>query len=121
MCMGGTTSRMYKFAKMMKSVLKKESTQMRPSSVSLSSLSSSSSSITNDIGDDSDDVHDITKGGDRYSMYKVGPVLFASHGIGCPSISVLLNEIMKLLYHAECRDVTFFRVGTCGGIGTKIE
>lgn len=113
--MGGTTSRMYKFAKTMKSVLKKES--LRPSSVSLSSLSSSSSSIANESDYNSDDVHDITKGGDRYSLFKVGPVLFASHGIGCPSISVLLTEIMKLLYHAECQDVTFFRVGTCGGLG----
>lgn len=62
-------------------------------------------------------LNDITKITDRYSMYKVGPVLFANHGIGCPSLSILLNEIMKLLHYAGCEDLTFFRIGTCGGIG----
>jgi uridine phosphorylase len=37
--------------------------------------------------------------------------------MGCPSISILLNEIMKLIFYARCKNVTFFRMGTCGGIG----
>ena len=66
---------------------------------------------------ESNRFHDLTESGERYSVYKVGPVLFVNHGIGCSSLSVILNEIIKLIYYAECKDVTFFRIGTCGGIG----
>ena len=71
--MGGTSTRMHKFAKYMKYLLKYE-------------------------GDDQQVIQDVTKDGDRYSVYKVGPILFANHGIGCPSISVLLTEVMKLYF-----------------------
>jgi uridine phosphorylase len=55
---------------------------------------------------------------DRYVMYKVGPVLCVNHGIGVPSMSVMLHEVFKLLDHAECaKNVVFFRLGTSGGIG----
>ncbi|XP_020279854.1 uridine phosphorylase 1 isoform X3 [Pseudomyrmex gracilis] len=60
---------------------------------------------------------DITKNSYRYSMYKVGPVLSISHGMGVPSVSILLHEIIKLMYHAKVKDPIFFRIGTCGGIG----
>ena len=53
----------------------------------------------------------------RYSMYKVGPVLCISHGMGTPSLSIVLHEVIKLLAHARARDPIFFRIGTCGGIG----
>lgn len=33
----------------------------------------------------------------RYVIYHVGPVLVCSHGMGGPSISILLNELAKLL------------------------
>ena len=62
-------------------------------------------------------LKDITEKTDRYSMFKVGPVLCINHGIGCPSLSILLNEVLKLLLYSECKDVTFFRIGTSGGIG----
>ncbi|KAK8392376.1 hypothetical protein O3P69_014619 [Scylla paramamosain] len=55
----------------------------------------------------------------RYSMYKVGPVLCFSHGMGIPSVGILLHEVIKLMYHAKCRDPIFFRLGTCGGIGIE--
>ncbi|XP_033624125.1 uridine phosphorylase 2-like [Asterias rubens] len=54
---------------------------------------------------------------DRYSMYKVGSVLSVSHGMGMPSISILLHELIKLMHHAACTDVIFTRMGTCGGLG----
>jgi len=55
---------------------------------------------------------------DRYVMYKVGPILCVNHGIGVPSMSVMLHEVFKLLAHAKCdKNVVFFRVGTSGGIG----
>ena len=142
--MGGTPSRMYKFAKSMKRMLQKQSRSMSlPAGLSEyhysggyighngqnghnghNGHSGDAEEESNEAADDddeaseaADEVNDITKKGDRYSMFKVGPILFASHGIGCPSISILLNEIMKLLLHAQCKDVTFFRVGTCGGLG----
>ncbi|XP_006732434.1 uridine phosphorylase 1 [Leptonychotes weddellii] len=61
----------------------------------------------------------ICRGTDRYAMFKVGPVLSVSHGIGIPSTSIMLHELIKLLYHAHCSDVTVIRIGTSGGIGLK--
>ncbi|KAF5279565.1 hypothetical protein FQR65_LT03387 [Abscondita terminalis] len=62
---------------------------------------------------------DISQYSYRYCMYKVGPVLSVSHGMGVPSISILLHEIIKLMYHAKVKDPIFFRIGTCGGIGLE--
>jgi len=55
--------------------------------------------------------------GDRYVMYKVGPVLMANHGMGVPSTSILMHELFKLLHYAGAEDVVFFRIGTSGGLG----
>ncbi|XP_035248806.1 uridine phosphorylase 2 [Anguilla anguilla] len=66
---------------------------------------------------DMDDIRDICAGTDRYSMYKAGPVLSVSHGMGVPSMSIMLHELIKLLHHARCRDVILFRIGTSGGVG----
>jgi len=60
---------------------------------------------------------DISRYSYRYSMYKVGPILSISHGMGIPSVSILLHEVIKLMYHAKAIDPVFFRIGTCGGIG----
>ena len=49
-------------------------------------------------------------------MYKVGPVLSISHGMGIPSAGILLHEVIKLMYHAGVKDPVFIRLGTCGGI-----
>jgi len=56
---------------------------------------------------------------DRYCMYKVGPALCVNHGMGVPSLSIMLIEVIKLLYHAHCKDVIFFRIGTSGGLGLE--
>ncbi|KAM6986420.1 uridine phosphorylase 2 [Aplochiton taeniatus] len=64
-----------------------------------------------------EDIKDICEGTDRYSMFKVGPVLSINHGMGVPSISIMLHELIKLLHHAHCRDVVLFRLGTSGGVG----
>nr|XP_020468464.1 uridine phosphorylase 1-like isoform X1 [Monopterus albus]XP_020468466.1 uridine phosphorylase 1-like isoform X1 [Monopterus albus]XP_020468467.1 uridine phosphorylase 1-like isoform X1 [Monopterus albus] len=61
----------------------------------------------------------ICDGTDRYAMYKVGPVLSVSHGMGIPSIAIMLHELIKLLHHARCTDVTIIRIGTSGGIGLE--
>uniref|UniRef100_A0A6J0U9X5 Uridine phosphorylase n=1 Tax=Pogona vitticeps TaxID=103695 RepID=A0A6J0U9X5_9SAUR len=68
---------------------------------------------------DSKDMKDICAGTDRYCMYKVGPVLSISHGMGVPSISIMLHELIKLLHHAKCCDVTIIRIGTSGGLGIE--
>ncbi|XP_030376260.1 uridine phosphorylase 1-like [Scaptodrosophila lebanonensis] len=64
-------------------------------------------------------LKDLAEEGNRYSMFKVGPVLCASHGMGGPSISILLHELIKMMCHAKCQDPVFFRLGTCGGIGVE--
>lgn len=60
---------------------------------------------------------DISERSHRYAMYKVGPILSISHGMGIPSASILLHEVIKLMYHAGVQNPIFFRIGTCGGIG----
>jgi uridine phosphorylase len=57
---------------------------------------------------------------ERYSLYKVGPVLSVSHGMGKPSISIMLHELTKLLAAAGVLDkTTYIRVGTSGGVGVE--
>lgn len=65
------------------------------------------------------DYPNICEGTDRYAMFKVGPVLSVSHGMGIPSIAIMLHELFKLLYHARCSGVTIIRIGTSGGIGLE--
>lgn len=56
---------------------------------------------------------------ERFSLYKVGPVISVNHGMGIGSIEILLNEIAKLLAYAKAKGVKFFRLGTSGGIGVE--
>lgn len=39
--------------------------------------------------------------------------------MGVPSLGILLHEMIKLMYHAKCKDPIFIRIGTCGGIGLE--
>ena len=39
--------------------------------------------------------------------------------MGVPSVTILLHEIIKLMYHAKVKDPIFIRIGTCGGIGIE--
>lgn len=54
---------------------------------------------------------------ERYHIYKMGPVISVSHGIGDASILLVLHEITKLLMYAGAKDFVYIRVGTCGGLG----
>ncbi|XP_029330350.1 uridine phosphorylase 2 isoform X2 [Mus caroli] len=90
-CVGGSPNRMKAFAQFMHKELRLEG--------------------------DGEDIEDICAGTDRYCMFKTGPVLSVSHGMGIPSISIMLHELIKLLHHARCCDVTIIRIGTSGGIG----
>ncbi|CAG4966055.1 unnamed protein product [Colias eurytheme] len=87
-CMGGTKYRMKEIAKHMANIL-----------------------------DIQCDFKNIVKQGHRYALYKVGPVLCLSHGIGVPSMTIALEEILKLLHYAKAKDPIIFRLGTSGGIG----
>ncbi|KAK8787400.1 hypothetical protein V5799_022825 [Amblyomma americanum] len=60
---------------------------------------------------------DISHRSYRYAMFKCGPLLSVSHGMGAPSLSILMHEILKLIHYARCRDVVLVRIGTSGGIG----
>lgn len=71
------------------------------------------------LGNPQAEYPNLCAGTDRYCMYKVGPVLSVSHGMGIPSIAIMLHELIKLLHHANCTDVTIIRIGTSGGIGLK--
>ncbi|XP_075230608.1 uridine phosphorylase 1 isoform X2 [Lycorma delicatula] len=64
-------------------------------------------------------LQDISHFSYRYSMYKVGPILSISHGMGIPSVGILLHEVIKLMHHARVQDPIFFRIGTSGGIGIE--
>ncbi|KAI5618297.1 uridine phosphorylase 1 isoform X2, partial [Silurus asotus] len=77
--------------------------------------------IAKELGleDPNGEYPNLCEGTDRYAMYKVGPVLSVSHGMGIPSISIMLHELIKLLFHAHCTDVTIVRIGTSGGIGLQ--
>lgn len=93
-CFGGSPNRMKKFAEFMVTQLK----------------------IKIPIGLQ---LRNISHGSDRYVLYKIGPVLSVSHGMGIPSLSIVFHEVLKLLYHAKCMDVKFFRLGTSGGLGLE--
>ncbi len=56
---------------------------------------------------------------ERFSLFKVGPVISVSHGMGMPSMLICLHEITKLLEYAGCEDVKFIRIGTSGGVGVE--
>ena len=45
-------------------------------------------------------------------------VICVSHGMGMPSLSILLHEMYKLLYYAgSLEKCTLIRSGTCCGFG----
>lgn len=90
-CVGGTPERMHEFAQYMSHIL--------------------------ELSFSDEDIIDNESKSSRYAMFKAGPVLCVSHGIGSPSLSVVLNEIMKLMHHAGAENPVFLRLGTCGGLG----
>ncbi|VDM65021.1 unnamed protein product [Strongylus vulgaris] len=56
---------------------------------------------------------------DRFVLYKSGKVVWVNHGMGNPSLSIMLNEILKLMHYAKAEDVKFVRLGTSGGVGVE--
>ncbi|CAH0598327.1 unnamed protein product [Chrysodeixis includens] len=89
-CMGGTKYRMRDFAQYIAELL--------------------------DLPEKNKKLVNLTKHSQRYAMYKVGPVLSVSHGIGVPSMTTVLQEVIKLLAYAKVKDPIIFRIGTSGGL-----
>ncbi|CAD6185660.1 unnamed protein product [Caenorhabditis auriculariae] len=56
---------------------------------------------------------------DRFVIYKTGQVCWINHGMGTPSLSIMLVETLKLMHHAKAKDVKFIRLGTSGGVGVE--
>merc|ERR1712137_279220 len=54
---------------------------------------------------------------ERFSLFKVGPIISVNHGMGMPSMSILLHEVTKLLFHSKVKTVNYIRIGTSGGVG----
>ena len=60
---------------------------------------------------------------DRFVTRYTGGVLFASHGMGMPSASIALQELMRMVFYLKRGDldaldqVFWCRVGTSGGVG----
>ncbi len=60
---------------------------------------------------------------DRFVTRYTAGVLFASHGMGMPSASIAVQELMRMLYFLKGGDlealdeVLWMRVGTSGGVG----
>ena len=54
-------------------------------------------------------------------MFKVGPALIMNHGMGFGSLSIAMHELIKMLHYAEAQDVSFLRLGTCGGVGQVVR
>ncbi len=59
---------------------------------------------------------------ERFTIFYTNGVIFSSHGMGMPSMSIALQELMKLLYFVKQGDlkeidkVFWCRVGTSGGL-----
>lgn len=56
---------------------------------------------------------------ERFELYKIGPVVIVSHGMGMPSMQIELDEVTKMLHHAGAEDFKYFRIGTSGGVGIE--
>ena len=53
---------------------------------------------------------------ERFHLYLVDSVIIVSYGYGAPSMLICLNEIFKLLYHANMLNSKIIMLGDCSGI-----
>lgn len=54
-----------------------------------------------------------------FCMYKIGPLLCCNHGMGIASVSLFLNELLRIMYLAKNSNYQLLRLGSSGGIGVK--
>lgn len=59
-------------------------------------------------------LQQLTKPQSRFTLFKVGPVLLSSHGMGSASMSIALHELFLMCRVAKILDlITLIRFGTC--------
>lgn len=79
-----------------------------------------------EFGVDPETLRNLSLSPDRLHLYKVGPLLSMSHGMGIGSIRIGIHEMTKLLFYAgeDSRkvldSVEYIRIGTSGGIGVDL-
>lgn len=55
-----------------------------------------------------------------YIRYKISHIIAVSHGMGMPSMSILLNELAQVMELVDIKDtVKWIRLGTSGGVGVE--
>ena len=72
-----------------------------------------------DVEVNDDCLVDMSEERGRYCLFKVNHVLIANHGMGAGSVSILIHELLKLLAYAKAGNVSFVRMGTCGGLDVE--
>jgi len=72
-----------------------------------------------DVEVNDDCLVDMSEERGRYCLFKVNHVLVANHGMGAGSVSILIHELLKLLKYAKAGNVSFVRMGTCGGLDVE--
>ncbi|CAG5099076.1 Oidioi.mRNA.OKI2018_I69.XSR.g16229.t1.cds [Oikopleura dioica] len=72
-----------------------------------------------DVEVNDDALVDLSEERGRYCLFKVNHVLVANHGMGAGSVSILIHELLKLLSYAKAKNVSFVRMGTCGGLDVE--
>lgn len=59
-------------------------------------------------------VERLTEPSSRFSLFKVGPILLANHGMGPASMSIALHELFLMCQQSDTIDkITLLRFGTC--------
>lgn len=56
----------------------------------------------------------LTRDSSRFSLFKVGPILLANHGMGPASMSIALHELFLMCQQSQTlQKITLLRFGTC--------
>ena len=58
---------------------------------------------------------------ERFHLYKIGSVIIVSYGIGIPSLLICLNEVVKLLVHAQAKNVAFLKVSASLSVDDRLD
>lgn len=60
------------------------------------------------------DLERLTHEETRFKLFKVGPVILSDHGMGGPSMSIAVHELLLMCREAQVMNrITMIRFGTC--------
>ena len=54
-----------------------------------------------------------------FTIYRVGSILCCNHGMGVQSISIFLNELLRMMQLSKNSKYSMLRLGSAGGIGVE--